>query len=113
MQSHGKFNSCIHFAEAKKNFETIILHHINEEQYKEAINNLRFIKEEFVNEILYRYCHVFMKHEPGINNKIITTQFLILLLYMENSLDCRTTPKAYKNEIRPDQTDSCSNGHSI
>ena len=69
MQSHGKFNNCINFAKEKGNFEMIILHHINEEQYKEAISNLKYVKDETFNNLLYRYCHIFMKHEPG---KLIT-----------------------------------------
>ena len=45
----------------------IILHHINEEQYKDAIENLNNILNDQckINEIIYRYCHVFIRHEPG------------------------------------------------
>ena len=43
----------------------IIIHHINEEEYREAIDNLKHVKDEIVNDLLYRYCHIFMKHEPG------------------------------------------------
>ena len=41
MQSHGRILNCVDFAALNNNFEMIILHHINEENYKEAINNLR------------------------------------------------------------------------
>lgn len=44
----------------------IIIHHINEEEYREAIENLKHVKDETVNDLLYRYCHIFMKNEPGI-----------------------------------------------
>lgn len=48
------------------NYEMIIIHHINEEEYREAIENLKHVKDEIVNnDLLYRYCHIFMKHEPG------------------------------------------------
>lgn len=46
----------------------IIIHHINEEEYRDAIENLKHVKDEIVNDLLYRYCHIFMKHEPGILN---------------------------------------------
>lgn len=48
MQSHGRINNIVKFAEKKNNFEMIILHHINEEDFKTAINNLKRVKDKKV-----------------------------------------------------------------
>jgi hypothetical protein len=52
MQSHGRINNCVEFAKQNSNFEMIILHHINEENYKEAINNLRKVQDKNSMEVI-------------------------------------------------------------
>jgi hypothetical protein len=42
----------------------IILHHINEENYSQAIENLVHVDPKKLNEVLYKYCHIFMQYEP-------------------------------------------------
>lgn len=44
----------------------IIMHYINEEDYSEALNNLQFLLKnaEKFEEILLKYCHIFMQYEP-------------------------------------------------
>lgn len=70
MHSHGRFESCVSFAEKKENYELIILHHINEEEYKEAIYNLKYLREDKVIELIYRYAHILMSNEPGYHEFI-------------------------------------------
>lgn len=47
----------------------IILHYINEEQFKLAINSLKKVQDEKLNDLLYKYCPIFMRHEPGFTKK--------------------------------------------
>lgn len=49
----------------KENYEMVILHFLNEENYKKAIENLKFLKGERVLDFIYSYCHILMRHEPG------------------------------------------------
>lgn len=42
----------------------IILHHINEENYKEAIRNLKNVKDKNSMEVIQKYSHILMKFEP-------------------------------------------------
>lgn len=41
----------------------IILHHINEENFKVAINNLKKVKDRKVSEVVYKYAHIFFREE--------------------------------------------------
>jgi hypothetical protein len=43
----------------------IILHHINEENYARALNYIEKLKEKRILELLYKYGHIFMQHEPA------------------------------------------------
>ena len=61
MQSHGRTNNLVRFAELKNNFEMIILHHINQEDFRTAINNLKKIKDKKVVEVVYKYSHIFFR----------------------------------------------------
>lgn len=63
MQSHGRIENIVKFAEKKNNFEMIILHHINEENFKVAINNLKKVKDRKVSEVVYKYAHIFFREE--------------------------------------------------
>lgn len=63
MQSHGRIENIVKFAEKKNNFEMIILHHINEENFKVAINNLKKVKDKKVSEVVYKYAHIFFREE--------------------------------------------------
>lgn len=42
----------------------IIQHHINEENYKEAIKNLKSVKDKSSLEVIQKYSYILMKHEP-------------------------------------------------
>jgi hypothetical protein len=39
----------------------IILHHINQEDFKTAINNLKKIKDKKVVDVVYKYSHIFFR----------------------------------------------------
>jgi|JI61114C2RNA_FD_contig_71_1900856_length_3073_multi_2_in_0_out_0_3 hypothetical protein len=61
MQYHGRINNIVKFAERKNNFEMIILHHINKEEFKTAINNLKRVRDKKVVEVVYKYAHIFFR----------------------------------------------------
>lgn len=39
----------------------VIVHHINEEDFKTAINNLKKIKDKRVVDVIYKYSHIFFR----------------------------------------------------
>ena len=72
LQHYGRVNEFIEFAEIKNDFETIILHYINEKDIKNALNNFEYflnrrnlsqIQREELKNIFIRYSHSFMKYE--------------------------------------------------
>lgn len=63
MISHGQFKNCIFFAEIRQNFENIIIHLINEEQYGPAIEKLKVVWEDQLEALIYKYCHILMRFE--------------------------------------------------
>ncbi|CAD8189069.1 unnamed protein product [Paramecium octaurelia] len=64
MVSHGRLQNCVEYAKLNNNYEMIIQHYINEENYKEAIKNLNNVKEKSSMEIIQKYSFILMKHEP-------------------------------------------------
>ena len=46
MQSHGRLKNIVELALKNNNFETMIIHYINDENYGEAIDQLEKIKDE-------------------------------------------------------------------
>ena len=52
MVSHGRLTICVEYAKLNNNYEMIIQHYINEENYKEAIKNLNNVKEKSSMEII-------------------------------------------------------------
>lgn len=71
MQSHGRISNCVEFAKENQNFEMIILHHINDENYKEAISNLYKVVDKNSIEVITRYSHILMKFEPELTLKLL------------------------------------------
>lgn len=51
----------------------IILHHINEENYKEAINNLRNVQHKNSLDVIQKYSYILMKYEPKLTLELLTT----------------------------------------
>jgi hypothetical protein len=75
LQSHGKIDECINFAEKvkasqnfnfKQNYDTVIIHYINKQEYKKAIEKISEIQkgDEKVN-LMLRYVSVLMKKQPS------------------------------------------------
>lgn len=75
MQTHGRINEIVEFAEKKKAYETIITHYINGGLYNKAIDQLEQIPESETKrfrEILFKQCHILMKQAPDITFKMLT-----------------------------------------
>ena len=49
----------------------IILHHINEENYKEAISNLRNVQHNNSLEVIQKYSYILMKYEPKLTLELL------------------------------------------
>lgn len=65
LQSHGKIDECIQFAEDVENYETVIVHYINKQDYEKALKKVCDIKiEEERNSVMLRYASVFIKKIP-------------------------------------------------
>ena len=65
MQSHGRLKDIVELAKRKNYFETVIMHHINDENYSEAINQMSLIKDDKkFNLLIIRYSPTFMQHKP-------------------------------------------------
>jgi len=66
LQSHGKIDECIQFAEDVENYETVIVHYINKQEYHRALQKVCEIKEaEERNNVMLRYASVFIKKIPS------------------------------------------------
>jgi hypothetical protein len=65
LQSHGKIDECIKFAEDVKSYETVIIHYINKQEYEKALNKVCDVAEDQARyEIMLRYSSVLLKKEP-------------------------------------------------
>mmetsp|Transcript_7263 Transcript_7263/g.6392 ORF Transcript_7263/g.6392 Transcript_7263/m.6392 type:complete len:182 (+) Transcript_7263:1776-2321(+) len=65
LQSHGKIEECIKFAEDVKNYETVIIHYINKQEYTKALDKILIIGDEQTrNDIMLRYSSVLIKKIP-------------------------------------------------
>ena len=95
LQNYGRVEEFIEFAESKEDYETVILHYINEKDVKKAIEKLKdyvtYCAEdenilEKLKDIFVKFAHIFMKsyHKESIE----------LLIYFKKNL---------KKEINPDQ----------
>lgn len=67
LQSHGKINECIRFAEDVGAHEAVIVHYINKQEYKKALEKVERIPEKQVkNQVMLRYASVFIKNVPEL-----------------------------------------------
>ena len=65
LQSHGKIDECIKFAEDVQSYETVIVHYINKQNYDMALKKVHEITDESTrNNIMLRYASVFLKNVP-------------------------------------------------
>jgi hypothetical protein len=63
MQSHGRIQNLINFADKKNNFEMIVMHYLSEENYEKALDYLKNVKDDKVAEVVYKYSHIFFRYE--------------------------------------------------
>ena len=91
LQHYGRVDEFIEFARIKKDYETIILHYINEKSIKKALEELTtFIlqeedisvpgkdkegKLEELKNIFIRYSHSFMRYEPVTTIDLLMNKF--------------------------------------
>ena len=67
MQSHGKINECIRFAEDVGAHEAVIVHYINKQEYKKALEKVERIPDKATkNSVMLRYASVFIKNLPEL-----------------------------------------------
>ena len=65
LQSHGKINECIRFAEDVGAHEAVIVHYINKQEYKRALEKVERIPDrQTKNQVMVRYASIFMKNLP-------------------------------------------------
>lgn len=61
LQSHGKINECIKYAELIERYDTVIVHYINKQEHDKALQKVTEIKEEVKrNETMLRYASIFV-----------------------------------------------------
>ena len=61
MQSHGKIDKCIEYAEMIDRYDTVIVHFINKKEYDKALAKVSEIKDESKrNDLMLRYASVFV-----------------------------------------------------
>ena len=64
MQSHGRIQNLINFADKKGNLEMIIIHYLSEENYDKALEYLKNVKDSHkVAAVVYKYSHIFFRYE--------------------------------------------------
>jgi vacuolar protein sorting-associated protein 18 len=65
LQSHGKINECIRFAEDVGAHEAVIVHYINKQDYVRALEKVERIPDrQMKNSVMLRYASVFIKNLP-------------------------------------------------
>lgn len=61
LQSHGKIEECIKYAELIERYDTVIVHYINMQEHTKAIQKVTEIKDEVKrNETMLRYASIFV-----------------------------------------------------
>lgn len=76
LQSHGRLSDCLFFATEKRNYEAIVLHHINNRDFEKALFVLSGIREEAIKyPLMIRYASVFMKHQAKYTIDILLQSF--------------------------------------
>ena len=66
MQSHGKIDECIRFAEDVGAHEAVIMHYINKQEFSKALQKIEKITDrKSKNQVMLRYASVFLKNKPS------------------------------------------------
>ncbi len=67
LQSHGKINECIKFAEDVGAHEAVIVHYINKQEFQKALKKVESIPDKkSKNQVMLRYASVFIKNLPEL-----------------------------------------------
>ena len=67
LQSHGKIDDCINFAEDVGQHEAVIVHYINKQEYKLALKKIESIPaNDIKNTVMLRYASVLIKNIPEL-----------------------------------------------
>lgn len=80
MQHYGRINEFLDFADIKRDYETVILHYINEKEIKKALSKLADYSQQSdkaseLYNIFTRYSHIFMKYEPEYTIDLLMKNF--------------------------------------
>jgi hypothetical protein len=62
--SHGRVDECLEYFKEKNDYEAIIKHYINEEDYVKAIEYLHKLPD--ANPLLRKYVNILMKKEANL-----------------------------------------------
>lgn len=61
LQSHGKINECIKYAELIERYDTVIVHYINKQEHDKALQKVTEIKSEAKrHDTMLRYASIFV-----------------------------------------------------
>lgn len=61
LQSHGKIDECIEYAEMIQRYDTVIVHYINKQEHTRALQKVSEIKEEETRfQTMLRYASIFV-----------------------------------------------------
>lgn len=71
LQTHGRIDDWVYFAELKGNFEMVILHHMNQQEFAVALMKLEHVDSFSKENLLYRYSPIFMQNEPEMTVKLL------------------------------------------
>ena len=71
LQTHGRIEDWVYFAELKGNFEMVILHHMNQQEFVKALTKLEHVDSLSRESLLYRYSPIFMQNEPEMTVKLL------------------------------------------
>lgn len=71
LQTHGRIDDWVYFAELKGNFEMVILHHMNQQEFSKALIKLEHVDSASKENLLHRYSPIFMQHEPELTVRLL------------------------------------------
>jgi hypothetical protein len=71
LQSHGRIDDWVFFADLRKKHEMVMLHHINQQEIRKALNKLGQIDPNGKENLLYKFAPIFMKYEPRKSVEIL------------------------------------------
>jgi len=116
----------LEFAEAKKDYEAVILHYINEKDIKEAIRKLHEYttkNDGKLNDLYYiftKYSHIFMKNEPELTIELLLKNFKnnidpnkIISAIMNTEVEKREKVSDYLEDLIKDSKIKDKNIHNL